>query len=404
MNEVIPEPTLASRDVACEQNATAEGGILARMPQLDGLRALAVAGILWSHAMPVAYISIFKSHIGHLGVQLFFVLSGFLISGILLDISNRASSSQETWFGLSRFYIRRFLRIFPLYYMVLFLAVLFKFQPLHDSWPWHAAYLSNFYSWNVGNISGYGAHFWSLSVEEQFYLLWPILILFAPKKLRLSCILVFIALAPLFRLIMELGHWGKNPDFAIWLMPANLDSLGVGALLAYANRNPFIAPFRLAKGLLIIGLAGFTLSYVTGWCGVLRDTLCAFSFGWLVWRASQGFDGAFGRLLQWRPIAYLGKISYGVYVIHAFATALWIWMLYAAPVPGYRVFTRLHVPSEVYLAPLITLLMTVLLTIPLASMSFRFYETPLNDLKRRFPYFKSDSSTKDVHEQRVDSH
>ncbi len=65
-----------------------------RMPQLDGLRALAVAGVLWSHAMPVAYISIFKSHVGHLGVQLFFVLSGFLISGILLDISKRANSSQ----------------------------------------------------------------------------------------------------------------------------------------------------------------------------------------------------------------------------------------------------------------------------------------------------------------------
>ncbi len=284
--------------------------------------------------------------------------------------------------------------------MVLFLAVLFKFQPLRDSWPWHAAYLSNFYFWNVGNMTGYAAHFWSLSVEEQFYLLWPMLILFTPKKLRLSCILVLIVVAPLFRLTAELGHWGKNPIAAIWLMPANLDSLGVGALLAYAKRNPFVAPSRLAKALLVFGLFGFILSYVTGWCGVLRDTLWAFSFGWVIWQGSQGFDGIFGKLLQWRPVAYIGKISYGVYVIHPFGAALWFWMLYSAPVPGYRVFARLNVPSAIYLTPAITLLMTAVLTIPLASLSFRYYETPLNNLKRRFPYFKSSG---DIRKQPIES-
>lgn len=71
---------------------------------------------------------------------------------------------------------------------------------------------------------------------------------------------------------------------------------------------------------------------------------------------------------------------------------IWFWMLYSAPVPGYRVFARLHVPPEVYTRGWITLLMMALITIPMAAVSFRFYETPLNNLKRRFPYFKSGSS------------
>jgi len=378
------------------------------MPQLDGLRALAVVMVLWSHSMPVAYQYVLNTHIGFIGVQLFFVLSGFLISGILLDISKRGTSSQTKYFGLRQFYIRRFLRIFPLYYMVLLLAVLFKVPPLPDNWPWHAAYLSNFWLWDVANTKDFpvhfcGNHFWSLSVEEQFYLFWPMVILFVPKKLRLWSILVLVGVAPLFRLIMELGHLGKNPELATYLTPANLDSLGLGALLAYADRYPFIAPSRLARALLVFGLAGFILNYITGWPGVLMQTLFASLFGWLVWKASQGFGGHFGKFLQCRTVAYLGKISYGVYVIHLFALAFWYWALYAAPVPGYRVFARLHVPPGVYSHPAITLLMISIITIPLAHVSFRFYETPLNNLKRFFPYFKSGFPPAPIHRQSIGS-
>ncbi len=252
-------PVLLATNASDAREISNDGGVLDRMPQLDGLRALAVIAVLWSHSVPDAYVYFLNTHVGYAGVQLFFVLSGFLISGILLDISKPGSSNQEKRFGLRQFYIRRFLRIFPLYYMVLLLAVLFNVPPLHDSWPWHAAYLSNFYYWGVGSVQGYGVHFWSLSVEEQFYLLWPIIILFMPKKLRLASILILVCAAPMLRLTMDLGNWGRNPNLASWLMPANLDCLGLGALLAYTDRHPFIGPSRLAKTLLVIGLTFFLL-------------------------------------------------------------------------------------------------------------------------------------------------
>ncbi len=394
-------PVLLSTSTADSRMVSNEGGVLGRMPQLDGLRALAVIAVLWSHSMPDKYVYILNTHVGFAGVQLFFVLSGFLISGILLDISKPGASSQEKRFGLRQFYIRRFLRIFPLYYMVLLLAVLFSVPPLHDSWPWHAAYLSNFYFWGVGGMEGYGAHFWSLSVEEQFYLLWPMIILFMPRKLRLSSILILVCAAPMFRLTMELGNWGKNPNLAAWLMPANLDCLGVGALLAYTDRFPFIAPSRLAKVLLLFGLTGFVVIYMTGWGAVFKQTLYASFFGWLVWRASRGFEGRFGAFLQCRPVACLGKISYGVYLIHVFALEFWNWALYSAAVPGYRVFARLHVPPAVYTSGAITLLMVAAITIPVALASYRFYECPLNNLKRHFPYFKSGLSPTPIRLQSV---
>jgi len=102
-----------------------------RMPQLDGLRALAVLLVVWSHWAPIG------KNLGVFGVQMFFVLSGFLISGILFD-ARPEKSGRTRWFILRQFYARRFLRIFPLFYLVIAVAVLLNFPPFGESWPWHA--------------------------------------------------------------------------------------------------------------------------------------------------------------------------------------------------------------------------------------------------------------------------
>lgn len=158
-----------------KSTAQAPASALSHMKQLDGLRAIAVLSVLYYHfysnALPF----------GIMGVRLFFVLSGFLITGILLQCRRLAETGgQSSLFTLRRFYIRRFLRIFPLFYLVLLVSAVINLQGFRDGLWWHAAYLSNVY-FAAGGNAGATIHFWSLSVEEQFYLIWPWLILYVPR-------------------------------------------------------------------------------------------------------------------------------------------------------------------------------------------------------------------------------
>jgi len=154
------------------------------MPQLDALRAFAVAGVAYFHWIPKKY---HYSIPFWAGVPLFFVLSGFLISSILIQCRHYG----DPWFAMRAFYARRFLRIFPLFYSIIVAAYVLNLAPMRETVLWHVSYLSNFYfffhqGWN-GNVS----HFWSLAVEEQFYLFWPAIVLFAPTQRLLHWFLAF---------------------------------------------------------------------------------------------------------------------------------------------------------------------------------------------------------------------
>lgn len=369
-----------------EMMKTAKETFLRQMPQLDGLRALAALSVLWSHWSPVG-THFLGNGLGEMGVWLFFVLSGFLISGILLDARACVAAGQSKWFMLRQFYARRVLRIFPLYYLALAGALLLNVGTFRAQWPLHAAYLSNFYF--CGKTDGAGSHLWSLAVEEQFYLCWPALILFTPHRLLLPAIVLLINWAPLFRFAMWQGLLPFNPPNGGFLTPSALDCLGVGALVAYAARNPStLGPARLAGIILGAGIIGYGLAHVVVQMLPWKQTFLACLFGWLVWKGSVGFKGPAGCLLAWRPLTYLGKISYGIYVIHGFALFIWLWLLYAAPVPGYRVFHRLHVAPEVYKHQAFTIAAMAVITFVLAPLSWHCFEKPLNDLKRHFPYAK----------------
>src|SRR6188474_573227 len=152
-----------------------------RMPQLDGLRTLAVTAVAVSHWTPDFLVGIVP---WGTGVQLFFVLSGFLITGILLR-SRPTDHGVPLSNALRVFYARRFLRIFPLYYGVLVLCLLLGAGTIYQTWPWHFSYVTNFYYWRYGHgdeVSDPFLHFWSLSVEEQFYLMWPLIVLVASPR------------------------------------------------------------------------------------------------------------------------------------------------------------------------------------------------------------------------------
>ena len=151
--------------------------MVARDNQLDALRAIAVTMVLYSHFLAPNGSSFW----GHIGVRLFFVLSGFLITRLLLEA--RAAAEFEAGPALRSFYIRRALRIFPPYFAVLGFVWLTDLEQSSGSLVWHALYLSNFWyalrnEWTPWLL----CHFWSLSIEEQFYIAWPLVVLLAPRR------------------------------------------------------------------------------------------------------------------------------------------------------------------------------------------------------------------------------
>jgi peptidoglycan/LPS O-acetylase OafA/YrhL len=339
--------------------------------QLDGLRALSVAAVAWSH-WRVYWFPQSTVPWGEFGVETFFVISGFLITGILLD--NRGEKSGLL--VLKQFYLRRFLRIFPVFYATLLVAWLWRANGM-ESWEWHASYLSNvyFYLWGWhGQLS----HFWSLAVEEQFYLCWPLLIIFLPNRWLLPAILTSIALAPVFEMVIGSFHPAHPSGVsAAVLMPSCMDALGIGALFALGVRKNY--PMKsLAAVLLVVGLAGYFLCrFFVGLEPIGRMAEdCV--LGWLVFSAANGFRGPFGWLLNSGPLCYLGKISYGLYVFHNFAASMWDRLILLLGSPPWLI--------NLYNTPALQIMAFAGLTIGLASYSWHRFEKPINDLKRKFPY------------------
>ena len=204
-----------------------------RLTELDGLRALAVLLVIWDHTTRID-LGIGGYH----GVLLFFVISGFLITGILLGVRGKAAGVKI----LRAFVIRRFLRIFPSYYLVFLFAFLLGIEGARTSTGWHLAYLSNWYFIFKGGFGGPLSHLWSLSVEEQFYLLWPWFALFLPSRFLGWAIVVMLLSGPFSRLLITAASVN---DPAVYIAtPAVLDALGLGCLLAYVSSRARLARRR----------------------------------------------------------------------------------------------------------------------------------------------------------------
>jgi peptidoglycan/LPS O-acetylase OafA/YrhL len=347
------------------------------MPQLDALRAFAVLAVLAFHYVPGVSASL---QLGPIGVRLFFVLSGFLITGILLDCRRAVDDGHVSpWLALRSFYARRFLRIFPLFYFVLIATALLDIPRVRETFFWHASFLSNLYFSLTGEWAGPTSHFWSLAVEEQFYLFWPWVILFTPRRRLLRVVLCVIVAAPVFRLLGTL--YGPNL-IAPFILPFGcLDTLGAGALLAILSDAPVgfaVWRQRMTRAGLWVGgplMAAVLVADYYGRMGlfvaVAIDIATALLSVWLIARAAEGFGGRAGRALEFKPLLHIGMVSYGLYVYHNF-------MPYLVPYELLRL-----VPYIYGLGP--ALLWTIC-AVTIASFSWAAFESPLNSFKRYFPY------------------
>jgi peptidoglycan/LPS O-acetylase OafA/YrhL len=204
------------------------------MPHLDSLRALAVAAVV-AHHYRIEYGGVDDlGVIAFGGVRMFFPLSGFLITGILLRsraLCESRHASQGPAIGC--FYVRRALRIFPLYYLVVAVALLVDLPPARAIAPWLWTNTLNIHMARQGWHEAHFAHFWSLAVEEQLYLAWPWIVAYVRRRWLLPVVVILGLAAPLSRLAyVWSGYAGTTPLGTYIGTVSSLDALGAGALLA----------------------------------------------------------------------------------------------------------------------------------------------------------------------------
>ncbi len=360
------------------------------MPELDGLRAIAVTAVMAQH-WGWSGVNFFTINIGGYGVGLFFVLSGFLITRILLDIGTQ--TRDEKTYALKNFYARRALRIFPLYYTTLAICAACGVKGFREYAGWHALYLTNFVAFRENFDLAYSIHFWTLAVEEQFYLLWPALVMILSRRALFFSTTLLCLMSPLYRILPDYIGFPRT-DFPTSLLPAQLDYLCTGAIVALASVSSTASTQkRLAQSLVLAGIIGFALlTNVRTSLGWLNHTCLAMVCGGLVSFASRGIGGPVGAILRSRPFLMVGGVSYGIYVIHMVAPAVWEWLFWASPAPMYRVLPRLGIPSNLFDTPLLRLLPYLAITFSLSALSWIVIESPFLRLKKYFPYkLKKDS-------------
>ncbi|MEY3398673.1 MAG: hypothetical protein RL220_1267, partial [Bacteroidota bacterium] len=302
--------------------------------QLDGLRFIAVLMVVLAHwVQPIMDSTALKQVPLAFGVKLFFVLSGYLITDILLKQRERlAMGNISIKQVLARFYARRSLRIFPLYYAAVAVAVISGLQYSEELLPWLLTYSTNIYMGIHETYLGEYTHFWSLAVEEQFYLVWPWFILLLPSAWLKYFIPASIVLSLGFRTyaLYEINYFTMA-----YSTPAALSMLAIGGYLAWLRLNAPKVFGWLGKGvkwivLLSVFIVLHYISYYAGWYwyfNIGSGTLFSFGCAMLIAACSgDKLGGQAGRLLKSDLAVHLGKLSYGIYVLHLFIPVLWLWI------------------------------------------------------------------------------
>lgn len=374
------------------------------LPALDGLRGFAILLVLVSHLM------LFNDKtgsrfgdslaalrgLGWVGVDLFFVLSGFLITGILYD------TLQDTHYFRS-FYMRRFLRIFPLYYgFLFFLLILGHWMPI----PWRGqqyvlfSYTQNIHIWfsfQQLQITPQVdlTHFWSLAVEEQFYIFWPLVIFLVRDRRKLIGISLALSL---FALLLRIAMWSQGAAMLsiFSLTPCRMDTLLLGGCAALVIRGNsgwlprrWMIPIAFLAAIII---ASYTLWHLGS---DMRASFFGATFGYLVIAvgcvalllASIDTASIAHRLFSWQFLRTLGKYSYGIYVLHIFVAYLFGDLTRRVLGTSLRILLTPYLHSRPF-AVLVEFCVNAAVVVFAAYLSYNLYEVHFLRLKRYFGYKK----------------
>lgn len=365
--------------------------------QLNGIRFVAVFLVLLDHWLvpinPLDFI------LGHIGVVIFFVLSGFLISRILFQQVDSLKTNQGLTIGgiIKRFIFRRSLRIFPIYILLLCIGFLFNISSFSDYWPWLVSYTSNIYIITYSKWLGNWDHLWTLAVEEQYYLIFPYFIVFAPirKYIFIFSFMFIIGLASRLCYFMIYDFDIIEKNWMIWYVNpiSSLDCFGLGGLLAYLyhyKQHVFQRLLQFNYTILFSGLC-ILFVFIMGkysqyphaniWSIIFeRLSIAIFSF-YLIAHSLGSTKWLLSGFFENKIISYLGKISYGIYLYHNFVYNFYHEKgntLLGLISPILNRF-QLDLISFTFLKFFISLFLVIVL----ASLSWFFIEKPINSFKNQ---------------------
>ena len=351
--------------------------------QLDSLRAIAVFLVVIWHWIPRnSFIE--QLHTGSFGVNIFFVISGFLITRILVFNCRDAGDSMGSKVKiLKHFYARRMLRIFPIYYLTVLLAIIlnqqFGLSVTKNEILSNLTYTTNFYIYFTQSWPSSSLHFWSLAVEEQFYLVWPLLILFWSKKYLIPVCYISILTGLISQLLLTNAEFGHLPTIACF------DCFGAGGLLALVtvhNSRFLQKAYRLLSLLSVFALIALAFSWQFHFyfsCTRFFHTIISC---WIIAHVLvyQNKKSPFFWILNNRLLIGIGKISYGVYLYHILYVYIASYLWYNYVFDYYQPFIDKRYEPWIFLAVHFWVLCFI------AWVSWRFIEKPILSLKHKFKY------------------
>ena len=361
---------------------------------LDGVRAIAIVLVMSLHSG--------VTKIGWIGVQLFFVLSGYLITGILWKEKNGAAPVTGK---LKKFWVRRSLRIFPLYFGYLFVLtvvyLLFHFPETYRTYiPYLLTYTYNFTrSFPAWRMDPAFAHLWSLAIEEQFYLFFPLILFLSNRRFIRVLMIAVVLISPAVRYLLGQHFIGRGyageqlATIVYWNTLSHLDAFFLGGMIPVFSLHKLIKkPHRLLLGSLLLVLVcgavnyvnegqhnfyptdlgygfGHTENYVYVWHYTVLNLLFASLILFLVSENRPAISGAGWKLLESKWLVRVGKVSYGMYIYH--------WLIW------YYLFEYKIQPQSVVLrASLFIPYLAIVYVV--AAISFKFYEEPFIKLKDKY--------------------
>jgi len=370
--------------------------MIKRLPSLDGLRGVAILLVVISHSWLGPFFN-FWPRIGWTGVELFFVLSGFLITGILLDARGAAHYFRN-------FYVRRVLRVFPLYYFVIagsfLLAALLPARlapqlviPVGHYWTYWV-FLSNFSMAKADKFSQFAPGVtWSLAVEEQYYLLWaPVVLFLRGRLLAYACVAMYV-LALVWRAFL-IG-WHGWLLASVVLLPSQMDALAMGSLLAILlrvegnkERAARFAPWVLAVaagGIVLNGILAGAFFATDARTSIVSMSLYPLMYGSLLTLAVAYPESAGSAVLRTPLLRTFGRYSYGIYLLH-----------YAILVATFGL-ERYLLTSYQLSGQLLYTITFVVLSLAAGWLSWCLLEQPAQRLKRRFEIGEPGAAERDAH-------